>query len=111
MALTALSGIFNGMTDAQAGGGTTSSAGDLVIPSGKIVSFVPEDKESSASEFVFGMCETMHSAVKDGGLINCTSAVATSLSGGNTLKKVYTFSVNLDFTDANLENLNVKAES
>ena len=31
MALTALSGIFNGMTDAQAGGGTTSSAGDLVI--------------------------------------------------------------------------------
>lgn len=111
MALTALSGIFNGMSDAQAGGGTTSSAGDLVIPSGKIVSFVPADKESSASEFVFGMCETMHTAVKDGGLTNCTTAVATSLSGGNTLKKVYTFTINLDFTDANLENLNVKAES
>lgn len=111
MALTALSGIFNGITDAQAGGGTTSSAGDLVIPSGKIVSFHPEDKDSGAAEFVFGMCETMHSAVKDGGLTNVTTAVSTSLSGGNTLKKVYTFTVNLDFTDANLENLNVKAES
>jgi len=111
MALTALSGIFTGLSDAQAGGGTTSSAGDLVIPSGKIVSFVPEDKESSASEFVFGMCETMHTAVKDGGLTNCTTSVVTSLTGGTTLKKVYTFTVNLDFSDANLENLNVKAES
>lgn len=109
MSLTALSGIF---TIDGVGQVPTISNGDITIPSGSIVSYVPSSNTSpAASEFVFGMCETMHSAVKDGGLTNCTTSVATSLTGGNTLKKVYTFTVNLDFADANLENLNVKAES
>ena len=106
MALTALSGIFNNIVAGDI------SNGDLTIPSGDIVSFVPDNHDTDgAAEFVFGMCETMNAAVKNGGLTNCTTSVSTSLTAGNTLKKVYTFTVNLDFSDANLENLDVKAES
>ena len=104
MALTALSGIFNNITAGDV------SSGDLTIPSGDIVSFVPANHDTSgAAEFVFGMCETMHQAVKDGGLTNCTTSVQTNLISGDTLQKSYTFTVNLDFADANLANLDVKA--
>jgi hypothetical protein len=107
MALTALSGIF---TIDGVGQTPTISNGDITIPSGSIVSYVPVSNTSpAASEFVFGMCETMHQAVTDGGLTNCTSSVATSLVGGNTLKKVYTFTLNLDFASADLNNLDVKS--
>lgn len=108
MALTALSGIFK---LAGVGQTPTISAGDITIPSGTITSYVPVSNTSpAASEFVFGMCETMHDAVKDGGLVNCKSAVGTQLVGSTTLKKTYTFTINLDFVDANLANLDVKAE-
>lgn len=103
MSLTALSGIF-GVTP-------TVANGDITIPSGSITSYIPLSNTSPpASEFVFGMCETMHQAVSVGGLTNCTSTVQTSLSG-STLRKVYTFSINLDFSGTDLDLLNVKSES
>lgn len=104
MALTALSGIFNNLVAGDI------SNGDLTIPSGDIVSFVPANHDTSgAAEFVFGMCETMNVAVADGGLTNCTTSVTTNLIGGNTLQKTYSFTVNLDFASANLANLDVKS--
>lgn len=103
MALTALSGIFGGQEP-------TISNGAITIPSGTIVSYIPIGQtDPSAAEFVFGMCETMHQAVVDGGLTNCTSSVGTQLVGSTTLKKTYTFVVNLDFASANLDDLDVKS--
>tara|TARA_B100002019_G_C21247927_1_gene589410 strand:- start:1455 stop:1772 length:318 start_codon:yes stop_codon:yes gene_type:complete len=103
MALTALSGIFPNITAGDI------NAGDITIPNGDITSFTPTNHDTSgAAEFVFGMCETMHQAVSTGGLTNCTTSVGTQLVGDTTLKKTYTFVVNLDFTNASLENLDVK---
>lgn len=104
MALTALSGIFPNITAGDI------NAGDITIPNGDITSFTPTNHDTSgAAEFVFGMCETMHQAVNTGGLTNCTTSVGTQLIGDTTLKKTYTFVVNLDFTNASLDNLDVKA--
>ena len=92
--------------------GATVSTGDVTIPSGTITSFTPASlTDPGPAEFVFGMCETMHQKVSAANLTNCTTAVTTTLSGGNTLKKVYTFTVNLDFQNSQLADLNVKAES
>jgi len=89
--------------------GATVSAGALTIPSGTITSYTPTSISSpSASEFVFGMCETMSKKVSDAQLTNVTSTSSSSLSG-STLTKVYTFTVRLDFNEANnIGNLNVK---
>jgi len=51
----------------------------------------------------------MNRAVSNGGLTNCTSSVTTNLIGGNTLKKTYTFVINLDFDTADVDGLDVKA--
>lgn len=90
--------------------GATVSAGDLTLPSGSITSFIPTSAASpGASEMVFGLCETMHTAVTGAALTNVTSSATSSLSGG-TLTKIYTFTVKLDFNEANnIGNLNVKS--
>ena len=107
MALSALSGIF---TLGGVGQVPTISNGDITIPSGTIACYLPSSNtDPAAAEFVFGMCETMNRAVSNGGLTNCTSSVTTNLIGGNTLKKTYTFVVNLDFDSANVDGLDVKA--
>ena len=90
--------------------GASVSTGNVTIPSGTITSFTPASLTSPGpAEFVFGMCETLHHKVSGAALTNCTSTVATSLTGGDTLKKTYTFVVNLDFATSNLANLNVKS--
>ena len=118
MALSAMSGIFGAaLTDAQSGGGSvTTVAGDLVIPSGTITSYIPAGDASAGdpSEFIFGMCETMVTALTTphGGLTNCTGTSSQTLTeGGSVLRKTYTFTVNLDFSGNNVGNLNVKDES
>ena len=107
MSLTALSGIFQLDGVGQI---PTISNGDITIPSGTIVSYVPtSNTDPAAAEFVFGMCETMNRAVSTGNLTNCTSSVSTSLISGNTLRKSYTFTVNLNFDSTSVDNLDVKA--
>lgn len=105
--LTSLSGIFTGITNSNV------SNGAITIPSGTITSYVPTSVTApSPAEFVFGMCETMNAAVSIAGQTNCTSTASQSLNAaGDTLTKVYTFTVNLDFTGNQVANLNVKAES
>ena len=105
--LTSLSGIFTGITNSNV------SNGAITIPSGTITSYVPTSVTApSPAEFVFGMCESMNAAVSIAGQTNCTSTASQSLNAaGDTLTKVYTFTVNLDFTGNQVANLNVKAES
>lgn len=111
--LTALSGIFTGLDASHVDGTVTLEAGDLVIPKDSITSYTPTSVTSpSPAEFVFGMCESMNAAVSVAGQTNCTSASSQSLNAaGDVLTKVYTFTVNLDFTGTQVANLDVKAES
>ena len=93
--------------------GATISNGAVTIPSGTITSYIPtdldvaNDADGGASEFVFGMCETMHHKVSGASLTNLTSSSTSTLSGG-VLTKTYEFVVKLDFNEANnIGNLNV----
>jgi hypothetical protein len=91
--------------------GASVSDGDLTIPSGSIVSYVPSTSGNPpATEMVFGLLETMHRAVASGNPVNVTSTVNSSF-GNNVLSRFYTFQVNLDFNpEVSLENLDVVAE-
>lgn len=93
--------------------GATVVSGDVKIPSGTVTSFVPSSvTDPGASEFVFGMLETMHHAVSGAQLTNLTSTSTTSLvDDGTVLLKNYTYSVRLDFgVNTLIDNLNVKDE-
>ena len=97
--------------------GATISNGAVTIPSGTITSYIPTsldvavDPDGGASEFVFGMCETLNSKVSAAGLTNVTSSASSNLSG-STLTKIYTFTVKLDFNESsNIGNLNVKSNT
>jgi hypothetical protein len=91
--------------------GATVSSGNLTIPSGSIVSYVPTTSGNPpATEMVFGLLETMHRAVTSGNPVNITTTVSNSF-GNNVLSRFYTFQVNLDFNpEVSLENLNVVVE-
>ena len=107
------SGIADNLfTGAQVGTGSMA-AGDVRIPSGTITSYIPTnldvatDPDGGASDFVFGMCETMHHKVSGAQLTNLTSTSTSTLAGG-VLTKTYEFVVKLDFNEAsNIANLNV----
>lgn len=94
--------------------GATVNNGIVTIPSGRIISYSPAalsvdtDPDGGASDFVFGMCETMHSGVSAAALTNVTSQASSNLSG-STLTKTYSFTVSLNFNEAaQVEMLNVK---
>lgn len=98
MSLASVTGIFPG---------ATVLGGDLTIPSGTITSFDPVSTTNPGGyELVYGLLETMHSKVGDN-YSNMSSSVSTSTVGGNLLRRRYTFSVDLDFTDSVLDSLNV----
>jgi len=88
--------------------GLTVSNGGLTIPSGTIRSFVPTGN-AGVHEFIFGLLDTLSSAVTSGTPTNITVSEASSLPNQTTLRKTYNFAVNLDF-DANAveQILNVK---
>lgn len=93
--------------------GATVADGDVTIPSGTVTSFVPTSVTNpGASEFVFGMLETMHHAVSGAALTNVTSTSTTSLiDDGTVLLKNYTYTVRLDFgVNTLIDTLNVKDE-
>ena len=92
--------------------GASVSSGNLTIPSGSIVSYVPQSSGSpGATEMIFGLLETMHRSVASGNPVNVTSSVSSSF-GNNVLSRFYTFQVNLDFNpEVSLEGLNVVLET
>lgn len=89
----------------------TVSSGNLTIPSGSIISYVPVSSGNPpATEAVFGILETLHRAVNSGNPTNVTTTAINSFSG-NVLSRFYTFQVNLSFdADTALETLNVVVE-
>ena len=91
--------------------GATTSGGNLTIPSGSIVSYVPASSGSpEPTELVFGILETMHRSVTSGNP-NYISTSATNTFSNNVFTRTYTFQVSLDFNpNTNMETLNVVPE-
>lgn len=91
--------------------GATVSGGDLTIPSGSIVSYVPSSTTSpSGAEGVFGILETLSRAVVGAtGISNVTvSSTASVIDQGNTLRKSFTFTCQLALTSGIYESLDLK---
>lgn len=92
--------------------GASVTDGELTIPSGSVTSFAPSTLTNpGAYEMVYGLLETMSSAVATGNLSNLTVARSQLLTNNGTiLQKTYNFTVRLDF-DTDIYNiLDVRAE-
>lgn len=103
MSLANITGIFPN---------ATVSNGDLTIPSGDIVSYIPVSTSNpSGAEMVYGLLQTMSEAVSTANYDNVTVTTTGSLiSGGTVLRRTYTFTLNLDFDSNIYSGLDVKAE-
>jgi hypothetical protein len=98
--LTSVTGVFPG---------ASVSDGDLTLPSGSVVSFTPVSAtDPGGSEMVFGLCETMYQKVSVSSNPFVKAQVNTVSIDASTLRRTYTFSVDLDLSQTGLENLNVK---
>ena len=100
MSLASVTGVFPN---------ATVSSGDLTIPSGDVVSFIPSSATNpGGAEMVFGLLETMQRAVGSS-YTYVKSSVNSTTVDASTLRRTYTFTVDLDLTENGLENLNVKS--
>ena len=99
MSLASITGVFPG---------ATVSGGELTIPSGSIVSFIPSSTTvPGGAELVFGLVETMYQNVGTSNTYVKASVNTTSIDA-TTLRRTYTFTVDLNLDDTGLENLDVK---
>lgn len=103
MSLTSVSDVFTG---------ATVENGNLTIPSGTITSWDPTSATVPGGyELVYGLLETL--AAKVGTSYSNMSASATSQTigspstAGSKLRRKYTFTVDLDFSGAILDQINV----
>ena len=80
--------------------GATVSNGNITIPSGTIRSFIPTAANTGVYDFIFGMIDTLSSAVSSGNAVNMSVTEGSTLPNTTTLRKTYNFAVNLNF-DAN----------
>ena len=92
--------------------GATVSDGDLTIPSGNITSYVPVSSTNpGVYEMVYGLLETMSTAVATGNATNLTvTRNQNLLNNGTVLQKTYTFVVRLDFDQSIYDDLNILPE-
>lgn len=91
--------------------GATVTNGELTIPSGSIVSYVPSSVSSpSGAEGVFGLLETLSRAVVGATGIDNLSVTSSAnvLDGGTTLRKTFSFTCQLALTSGIYESLNLK---
>lgn len=91
--------------------GATVLDGNLTIPSGSIVSYVPVSTTSpSGAEGVFGMLETLSRAVVGATGINSVSIVTNSsvVDQGTTLRKTFSFTCQLALNSGIYEELDLK---
>lgn len=99
---------INSLTEMFPNGATISSF-NLTIPSGSLYS-CPLPSSGNPNEVVFGLIETLHRAVASGLPTYITTTSSTLLASSNTLRKVYTFNIDLEFNDNSvIESLDVKA--
>ena len=107
MSLLHVNGIFSG---------ASVNNSDLIIPSGSITSFTPSDGTTPGGvEMIYGLLESMSAAIiADAADPNPTTtrltATASSRLNGGLLRRSYTFTVDLAFSDDLLADLNVAAE-
>lgn len=85
--------------------GATVVNGDLTIPSGTIRSFIPTNANTGVYDFIFGLIDTLASAVSSGSLTNITVAEGSTLPNLTTLRKTYNFAVNLNFDSNAVEQI------
>jgi len=90
----------------------TVSNGDLTIPDGDITSYSPVSTSSpTGAEMIYGLLETMRSAVADAGYTNVSVVTNSKLvDNGTVLRREYTFVINLNFDETTFADLNVKDE-
>ena len=101
MSLASVTGVF---------AGATVSSGALTLPSGSVVSFTPSSTTSPGGyEMVFGLLESLHRAIGTN-YDTVSSSVTGRLTDATTLRRTYSFNVDLDFNSAAIESLNVKPE-
>lgn len=88
--------------------GATISSFDLTIPSGSLYS-CSLPSSGNPNEVVFGLIETLHRAVASGLPTYISTTSATSLLDASTLRKTYSFTVDLSFSNSSvIESLDVK---
>jgi len=85
--------------------GATVSNGAITIPSGTIRSFIPTAANTGVYDFIFGMIDTLSSAVSSGLPTNITVSEGSSLPSTTTLRKTYNFAVNLNFDSNAVEQI------
>lgn len=91
--------------------GATVSSGALTFPSGSIVSFIPSSTTNpGGAEMVFGLLETMQRTVGST-YTYVKSSVGSTTVDATTLRRTYTFTVDLNLDQTGMENLNVKSWS
>ncbi len=95
--------------------GASVSNGILSLPSGSITSFIPITATNPGGvEMVYGLLETLYVAVEGEVAVSGTTRLGASansrLMGDDTLRKTYTFTVDLDIAAGLWNTLNVKAE-
>jgi hypothetical protein len=102
MAVTFITDIF---------AGATVSSGNLTLPSGSIVSYIPVTTGNpDGRELVFGLCENMYRAVSGTALDRISTSVTSSVPDTDILRRTYTFTVELGMTNNGLDQLNVAPE-
>lgn len=89
--------------------GATVSGGNVTLPSGTIVSFVPTSlTDPGGYELVFGLCESLHQKVGTN-YDNMNSFVQSQLiNNGTTLRRSYTFNIDLLLGSNDVASLNVR---
>lgn len=101
MAISHVTGVFTG---------ATISSFNLTIPSGSLSS-CPLPTSGNPTEIIFGLLETIHTAIVDGDPTYISSTAVSSLVDPSTYRRTYSFNVDLAFDNTTiLELLDVKAE-
>ena len=80
--------------------GVTVSNGNVVLPSGSIVSFSTDESAPSTnngtSELVYGLLQTLANTVESGAMTHMTVSKRDTING-NILRKDFTFRVDLSY--------------
>ena len=91
--------------------GATVSGGNLTLPSGSVVSYIPTSTTAPhGKELVFGLCESMYRAVTGAGLDRVFASAQSSVPETDILRRVYTFTVELDLSTTSIDDMNVADE-
>jgi hypothetical protein len=84
---------------------------NTITVSGTDLTSINFGTESGVYNVIFGLVDSIAAAVSTGNMQNITVGQSQSLVGGNTLRKNYNFSINLDFNNDIVEGvLDVKSE-